>query len=96
MNKTIDENKLNMKISPRLKLNKKSIRVNKGDLVEVMVGNFKGKRGRVSKIMVKKGKIHVEGVVNSKKNGKQVTRPIDPSNCSITELNRSYRSRKRI
>ena len=49
-------------------------------------GEHKGKKGKVSKIDLKKVKIYIEGVKVKKVSGQEAEIPIDPSNVVITKL----------
>ena len=81
----------------RTKYGKKNISLRKGDVVKIMKGEFKGKTGKVEKLRLKKGRIYVEGVSVTKKNGTKVLRPVHASNVMITELQSDDKKRiKRI
>ncbi|MFC6990858.1 50S ribosomal protein L24 [Haladaptatus sp. GCM10025707] len=66
---------------------KRNVRVNVGDIVEVMRGDFAGEEGEVIKVDLKKVVIHVEGVTIEKADGEEVPRALDTSNVRVTELN---------
>jgi large subunit ribosomal protein L24 len=68
------------------KYNTRSAPVIVGDTVTVMRGDFKKISGKVEKVNLATGKIHVNGVVSTKVNGEEVPRPICPSNVMITKL----------
>ncbi|OVE84357.1 50S ribosomal protein L24 [Natronolimnobius baerhuensis] len=61
-------------------------RVNAGDTVEVMRGDYAGDTGEVLKAILENGTIHVEDVTVETADGEEVPRPVDPSNVRITEL----------
>ncbi|MCD6402955.1 MAG: 50S ribosomal protein L24 [Candidatus Aenigmarchaeota archaeon] len=71
----------------RKKYNRRSFPVRKGDEVEIMRGQFKGKKGKVAKVDVQKYKVYVEGVTRKKVDGTEVLVPIHPSNLKIISLN---------
>ena len=64
--------------------------VRKGDTVMIKVGSqdkgVKGKVGKVITVYRRRWCLHVEKVVNTKKNGSQTQIPISASNCEITQL----------
>jgi large subunit ribosomal protein L24 len=66
---------------------KNSIRIIKGDRVKILRGQFKGKVGKVERIIVKTAKLIVEKIELSKKDGTKTQYPIHHSNVMITELN---------
>jgi len=71
----------------REKYKRRSLPLRKGDEVEVMRGEFKGKRGKVSRIDLKKYKVYIEGITRRKTTGTEVQVPIHPSNLRIISLN---------
>lgn len=78
------------------KYSKRSIPVRKGDTVKVLVGQYKGKSGKIEKVFVKKTRVWIEGVNRTKRDGSKSFYPIHPSNLVITELNLSDERRKQI
>lgn len=80
----------------RKEVGKRSLPLRKGDEVEVMRGEFKGRRGNVSDIDMKKLKIYIENIKVKKVSGQEVQVPVDPSNVMITKLNLDDKERKRI
>ena len=71
----------------RKKYAKRAVRVRKGDKVKIMIGQFRGKIGKISRINLKKTRINVEGIEIIKKDGSKVAYPLHPSNVMIVELN---------
>ena len=71
----------------RKKYARKSFPIRVGDSVKIMRGEFKGKTGKVSNKNVSKGKITVEGIQNTKKDGTKINVLFDTSNVQINELN---------
>ncbi|MHC3437991.1 50S ribosomal protein L24 [Natrialbaceae archaeon A-gly3] len=61
-------------------------RVNVGDTVEVMRGDFAGEEGEVVRADLEDGVVHVEDVTVETADGEEVPRPVDASNLRITEL----------
>jgi len=71
----------------RKKYGKRSVPVRKGDEVKIMKGQFKGMKGTVTKVDLKKCKVYLEEIKVKKVDGSEVHRPIHPSNLMITKLN---------
>jgi large subunit ribosomal protein L24 len=65
---------------------RRNARVNAGDTVEVLRGDYAGESGEVVKVDLKAGAVHVEDVTVEKADGEEVPRPLDASNVRITEL----------
>ena len=76
------------------KYNTRSAPVIAGDTVTVMRGDYKGISGKVEKVNLQAGTIHVIGVVSTKVDGKEVPRPIYPSNVMITKLELKDKTRE--
>lgn len=68
------------------KYKKRSIPIRIGDDVEVMRGEFKGKKGKISKLNIKKYKVYIEGLVKKKVEGTERMAAMHPSNLRITNL----------
>ena len=73
---------------------KNSLPVKKDDVVKIIKGEYKGKKGKVVKVDLKNYKIHVEKITVKKPDGKEKHIPISPSNVVIIELNLSDEKRK--
>lgn len=65
----------------------RSLPVRKGDEVEIMRGEFKKRRGKISRIDTKKYKVYIEGVTRKRTDGTERQVPIHPSNLRIINLN---------
>ncbi|EMA44400.1 50S ribosomal protein L24P [Halococcus morrhuae DSM 1307] len=65
---------------------RRSARVNAGDTVEVMRGDFAGEEGEVVTVDLQDAVIHVEDVTLETADGEDVPRALDASNLRITEL----------
>ncbi|WP_207589548.1 50S ribosomal protein L24 [Halomontanus rarus] len=61
-------------------------RVNAGDTVEVMRGDYAGEEGEVLKVDLTDEVIHVEEVTVETADGEGVPRPLDASNVRIVDL----------
>jgi len=77
----------------REKYKTRNVEVRKGDKVKVLIGKFKGKKGKVLKVLTKKLKIYVEGLQAKKQDGSMVDVPFRPSNLQIQELNTDDKKR---
>jgi len=71
----------------RQKYKTRSFPVRKGDEVEVMIGKFKKKRGKISRIDFKKYKVYVDGVTVKRTDGTERQAPVHASNLKIINLN---------
>jgi len=82
---------LSANLSPELreKYGRRSFPVRKGDIVRVMRGSMRGHEGKVLEVDYERLKIVVEGVTVRKADGKEVPKPIDPSNVQIVKLDLS-------
>ncbi len=69
------------------KYNRRSIPLRKGDKVTITTGNFKGKSGKIELINLKTGKVIIEGIQRSKRDGSKVNVRIESSNLKVLELN---------
>lgn len=72
---------------------KKTIPIKKGDKVKIMRGNFAKKEGKVITVLLKIGKIEIEGIQTKKRDGSNANVRIQPSNVQIIELNLSDKKR---
>jgi len=75
---------------------KRSMLVRSGDEVVILRGEGKGTKGVVEKVSIKKQKIYIEGVKNTKVNGSSVPRAIEPSNVMITKLKLDDKMRQAV
>ncbi|WP_327052981.1 50S ribosomal protein L24 [Halomicrococcus gelatinilyticus] len=64
----------------------RSVRVNAGDTVEVMRGDFAGEEAEVLNVDLDDAVVHVEDVTLEKADGEEVPRPLDASNLRVTDL----------
>lgn len=76
--------------------NKNSLPIVKEDKIKIIKGEYKGKKGKVMGVNLKKYKIHVEKITIKKPDGKEKYIPISPSNVIIIELNLKDEKRKQI
>jgi large subunit ribosomal protein L24 len=80
----------------REKYKTRSLPLRKGDEVEIMRGEFKKKRGKVSRIDTKKYKVYIEGITRKRTDGTERQVPIHPSNLRIINLNLEDKRRVKI
>jgi len=80
----------------REKYKTRSLPVRRGDEVEIMRGDFKGKRGKISRVDLKKYKTYIEGITRKRTTGVDVQVPIHPSNLKIINLNLEDKRRIKI
>ena len=64
----------------------RSVRVNAGDTVEVMRGDFAGEEAEVVSVDLRDATIHVEDVTIESADGEEVPRPLDTSNVRVVGL----------
>lgn len=77
----------------RKKQGMRNITLRKGDSVLIMRGKFRGKKGKVTKILLKTSKIIIDGIQIKKKDGSKVDVKMEPSNLQIQELNMEDKKR---
>jgi large subunit ribosomal protein L24 len=77
----------------RKKYNRRNVTVRTGDKIKVMRGSFGGQTGKVESVDLKSGRITVDGIDLTKKDGNKVKVKIDASNVMITELSMSDKKR---
>ena len=65
---------------------RRNARVNEGDTVEVLRGDFAGEEADVVRVDLKDATVHVEDVITETADGEEVARPLDASNLRITDL----------
>ena len=78
----------------RQKYGHRNAQIKKGDKIKVLRGNFAKKEGRVERVLLKLGKVFVNGVEIIRKNGTKVPFPLHPSNLLIVELELNDKKRK--
>ena len=69
------------------KYGKRSVRVNEGDSVKIVRGEFKGVDGKISKIFPQKNSVAIEGIKKEKTKGDKYDVYIHTSNLVVTSLN---------
>ncbi len=74
----------------------KRLPVRKGDTVLIVRGDFKGVKGKVVKVDLRRVRIYVEGATIRKASGEPVYYPIHPSKVVIVELDLSDPKRREM
>jgi large subunit ribosomal protein L24 len=74
---------------------KRSTILRNGDKVKILRGQFKGKEGKVEKVMLKESKAIIAGVEAAKKEGTKLPYPVHISNLMITEIIIDDKKRKK-
>jgi large subunit ribosomal protein L24 len=74
----------------------KRLPVRKGDTVLILRGDFKGVRGKVVRVDLRRVRIYVEGATIKKPSGETVYYPIHPSKVMIVELDLSDKKRLEV
>jgi large subunit ribosomal protein L24 len=72
----------------------RNVRVNEGDTVEVMRGDYAGENGEVIAVDLKDGVVHVEDVTQEAADGEELPRPLDASNLRVVDLDLGDELRK--
>jgi len=80
----------------KTKYNTRSFPVRKGDEVQLMRGEFKGKGGKISRVDLKKYKVYIDGIKRKTTTGIEKLVPIHPSNLKIINLNLDDKRRSEI
>jgi large subunit ribosomal protein L24 len=65
---------------------KKRLTIRKGDTVKVLVGNYKGKSGKVEKVDYDKTKVFIKDIFNKNSRGQEKLIPFVASNLIIIDL----------
>jgi ribosomal protein uL24 len=71
----------------RMGLNRRAIRVAKGDSVKIMAGAKKGTTGKVTAVDLRRGRIQITNLMKKNAKGKEFSVSISPANVYITDLN---------
>jgi large subunit ribosomal protein L24 len=80
----------------RERFGKRSLPLRKGDEIKVVRGESSGFKGKVERIELKNGMIHIEGLNVKKVDGSEVMKPIHPSNLMITEAKMDDKRRQAV
>ena len=74
----------------------RSLPLRKEDEVIIKRGSFKGVKGKIEKVLLRRTRVHIAGAQISKRDGNKVFYPIHPSNVIITELNLKDKERVKV
>ena len=87
---------VNLSKELRKKWGKRNVVLRKDDVVKIMRGKFKGKKGKVLVVKIKRQRIEIENIQKKKQDGSKSNVPIKASNLQIIELNLEDRKRNKI
>ncbi|MFH1054719.1 MAG: 50S ribosomal protein L24 [Candidatus Altiarchaeota archaeon] len=76
------------------KYKRNSMPLRKGDTVKIMRGTMRGHTGEVMGVDISKYKVFINGVIAKKTDGKEVERPVHPSNVMITQFHEEDKERR--
>jgi len=79
----------------RRRYKRRSVGLRKGDMVEILRGDFAGHKGRVEEVSLKRLRIYVSGASVKRTDGTERFYPIHPSNVVVTKLDTSDDRRMR-
>jgi large subunit ribosomal protein L24 len=85
---------VNLSKDLRVKYGRRNIQIRKGDVALIMRGKFKGKKGKVLEVKIKKPAVYIEGMQVKKKDGSKTNVRLQASNLQIIELNLEDKKRK--
>ena len=85
---------ISKELAKSLGIKRRSIEIRRGDTAKVMVGDNRGKSGKVSSVSLGSGKVLIEGVSRKDSKNKDVLVGVPACNVYITELDLSDKSRK--
>jgi large subunit ribosomal protein L24 len=72
---------------------KRSIEIRKNDIIRILNGKFRNKKGKVLGADVKRERVTVEGIQITKRDGSKAPVTFHPSNLQIIELNNEDKKR---
>jgi len=72
----------------------RSLPIREGDEVQIVRGDFTGKKGKVNRTEPSKARIYIDGIGGEKTDASEIAIPIHPSNVVITKM--STRDRRRM
>lgn len=80
----------------RKKHKARAVGIRVGDKVKVLVGNYKGKEGKIATIQLKNTALFIEGIERIKKDGSKVRVPFHPSNLLLIGLDKEEKRFKKV
>ncbi len=72
----------------------RSMRVRSGDKVKIMRGNSRGKEGKVERVLLRYGVVHITGFDRVKADGSKMMLGFQPSNLQILQIGSTDKMRK--
>lgn len=78
----------------RKKYGIRNIGVRKGDTVSIVRGQYRKKKGKVQRVHLRRQKVFIEGIEQTRKDGTKSFIAFEPSNLMITELDLGDKKRK--
>lgn len=78
------------------KYQKKTAHIRKGDMVTIMRGQFRGQRGKIEKVDLKRMRLFIENAQIIKHGGTKVYYPVHPSKVRIEDLVLDDKRRKAL
>lgn len=86
---------VNLSKELRKKYGKRNIPTRKDDVVKILRGKFKNKKGKILNVRTKTSRIEIEGIQVKKQDGSKVNVKLHPSNLQIIELTLEDRKRNK-
>jgi large subunit ribosomal protein L24 len=86
---------VNLSKELRKKYGKRNIPARKDDIVKILRGKFKKKKGKILNVRTKMSRIEIEGIQVKKQDGSKVNVKLHPSNLQIVELTLEDRKRSK-
>ncbi|MBI1972564.1 50S ribosomal protein L24 [Candidatus Woesearchaeota archaeon] len=80
----------------RKKYGKRAAQVHKGDTVTILRGQFRGHKGKIERVDLKRSRIFIEGAQVIKRDGTKVFYPMHTSKVCIEELVLDDKKRKAL
>ncbi len=80
----------------REKYKRRAMPLKKGDEVQIMRGNLKGRTGKIAKVNYKKYRVYIEGVTRKRTVGTDAQVPLHPSKLKIVSLNLVDKKRQKV
>jgi len=72
---------------------KRSMEIRKSDIIRILNGKFRNKKGKVLSVYVKRERVTIEGIQITKRDGSKAPITFHPSNLQIIEMNNEDKKR---
>ncbi|MEM0359798.1 MAG: 50S ribosomal protein L24 [Candidatus Diapherotrites archaeon] len=69
-------------------LGRRSVPLRKGDEVKIIRGDFKGKKGKISRVDLSRGRVYIEKISRKKADGTETQVPFQASKLIVESLDR--------